>query len=230
MFSQGLQHFTAEAVVPEQLLHYVTAVAGSRPLACAGFPAYLLEGHLVLVAYDAAMLETFSGGPDLEAAAARVKEATDAAARLEAVSVRQSAEAATAEGVQLRVDAAVDAALALPEVRQITVLAPVRPTRAPQDAGTGTPDAYWDLELPLLREDGSLPWQKLRNMERRALREVEAAGSRRAGAGLFAPQALRARHGAHLQPSGKLCGLPSRRAALGRPPPGGQQPSGLCRG
>jgi hypothetical protein len=52
MFSQGLQHFTAEAVVPEQLLHYVTAVAGSRPLACAGFPAYLLEGHLVLVAYD----------------------------------------------------------------------------------------------------------------------------------------------------------------------------------
>ena len=49
MFSQGLQHFTAEAVVPEQLLHYVTAVAGSRPLACAGFPAYLLEGHLVLV-------------------------------------------------------------------------------------------------------------------------------------------------------------------------------------
>ena len=173
MFSQGLQHFTAEAVVPEQLLHYVTAVAGSRPLACAGFPAYLLEGHLVLVAYDAAMLETFAGGPDLEAAAARVKEATDAAARLEAVSVRQSAEAATAEGVQLRVDAAVDAALALPEVRQITVLAPVRPTRAPQDAGTGTPDAYWDLELPLLREDGSLPWQKLRNMERRALREVE---------------------------------------------------------
>ena len=103
MFSQGLQHFTAEAVVPEQLLHYVTAVA------CAGFPAYLLEGHLVLVAYDAAMLETFSGGPDLEAAAARVKEATDAAARLEAVSVRQSAEATTAEGVQLRVDAAVDA-------------------------------------------------------------------------------------------------------------------------
>lgn len=173
MFSQGLQHFTAEAVVPEQLLHYVTAVAGSRPLACAGFPAYFLEGHLVLVAYDAAMLETFAGGPDLEAAAARVKEATDAAARLEAVSVRQSAEATTAEGVQLRVDAAVDAALALPEVRQITVLAPVRPTRAPQDAGTGTPDAYWDLELPLLREDGSLPWQKLRNMERRALREVE---------------------------------------------------------
>ena len=87
--------------------------------------------------------------------------------------VRQSAEAATAEGVQLRVDAAVDVALALPEVRQITVLAPVRPTRAPQDASTGTPDAYWDLELPLLREDGSLPWQKLRNMERRALRDVE---------------------------------------------------------
>ena len=79
MFSQGLQHFTAEAVVPEQLLHYVAAVAGSRPLACAGFPAYLLEGHLVLVAYDAAMLETFSGGPDLEAATVRVKEATDAA-------------------------------------------------------------------------------------------------------------------------------------------------------
>lgn len=128
----------------------------------------------------------------------------------------------------LRVDAAVDAALALPEVRQITVLAPVRPTRAPQDAGTGTPDAYWDLELPLLREDGSLPWQKLRNMERRALREVEVVREawqpdHAALVQDFAPQALRARHGAHLQPSGKLCGLPSRRAA-GRPPPGGQQP------
>ena len=157
MFSLGLQHFTAEAVVPEQLLHYVAAVAGSRPLACAGFPAYLLEGHLVLVAYDAAMLETFAGGPDLEAAAAGVREATDAAARLEAVSVRQSAEAATPEGVRLRVDAAVDAALALPEVRRITVLAPVRPARAPQDAVTGVPDAYWDIDLPLLREDGSLP-------------------------------------------------------------------------
>ena len=105
--------------------------------------------------------------------------------------MRQSAEAATPEGVQLRVDAAVDAALALPEVRQITVLAPVRPTRAPQDASTGTPDAYWDLELPLLREDGSLPWQKLRNMERRALREVEVVREAwqpdhsRAGAGLL---------------------------------------------
>ena len=62
MFSQGLQHFTAEAVVPEQLLHYVTAVAGSRPLACAGFPAYLLEGHLVLVAYDAACWRPFPEG------------------------------------------------------------------------------------------------------------------------------------------------------------------------
>ena len=49
----------------------------------------------------------------------------------------------------------------------------MRPARAPQDAVTGVPDAYWDIDLPLLREDGSLPWQKLRNMERRALREVE---------------------------------------------------------
>ena len=176
MFSQGLQHFTAEAVVPEQLLHYVAAVAGSRPLACAGFPASLLEGHLVLVAYDAAMLDAFATGaqPAPEPAPAPDPTgATDAAARLRAVDLRQQAEAASPEGVRLRVDAAVDHALALPEVRQITVLAPVRPTRAPQDARQGAPDAYWDLALPLLREDGSLPWQNVRNMERRALREVD---------------------------------------------------------
>lgn len=173
MFSQGLQHFTAEAVVPEQLLHYVAAVAGSRPLACAGFPAYLLDGHLVLVAYDAAMPHAFAAVPHPAGAVAAVREAPDAAARLAAVSVRQSAEAATPEGVRLRVDSAVEDALALPEVRRITVLAPVRPSRAPADAQHGTPDAYWDLPLPLLRPDGSLPWAKLRNMERRALREVE---------------------------------------------------------
>lgn len=95
-FSPGLQHFTAEAGPGT-----AAALCDGRALSSAAglrwSPAYLLEGHLVLVAYDAAMLETFSGGPDLEAAAARVKEATDAAARLEAVSVRQSAEAATAE-------------------------------------------------------------------------------------------------------------------------------------
>ena len=49
MFSQGLQHFTAEAVVPEQLLHYVTAVAGSRPRACARFTADNMEGDRVVV-------------------------------------------------------------------------------------------------------------------------------------------------------------------------------------
>lgn len=153
MLAQGLQRFTAEAVVPEQLLHYVAAVAGSRPLDCAGCPAYVQAGHVVLVAYDAAMPEAFAG--------AAGKTGTD-----------------TPPQVRQRVDAATECALALPGVKHITVLAPVRPAQAPAAAISGPADAYWELSLPLLRTDGSLPWQKLRNMVRRALREVEVRSER----------------------------------------------------
>ena len=151
MLGGGAQRFTAEAVVPEQLLHYVTAVAGSRPLDCDGCPAYVQDGQLVLVAFEAAMQEALA------------RQASDA-------------EAGVPVAVQQRVDALTEQALHLPgaeRLKRITVLAPVRPALAPDSAASGPADVYWDMPLPLLGADGLPPWQKVRNMVRRALREVE---------------------------------------------------------
>jgi hypothetical protein len=51
MFGASLSHITAEALVPEQLVHYARAVSGRRALLCGGHVAYAREGHAVLVAY-----------------------------------------------------------------------------------------------------------------------------------------------------------------------------------
>lgn len=66
------------------------------------------------------------------------------------------------------VDAAVDEALALPGLSRITVLAAARPHAAPPEA-PGSEDAFWSLPLPLPLPPAG---QKLRNMLRRAAREV----------------------------------------------------------
>ena len=64
---------------------------------------------------------------------------------------------------------AVDAALALPGIRRITVLAPAVPPQAP--AGTAQhEDHYWSLPLP-----PPPPGQKLRSLLRRAVRDAVAA-------------------------------------------------------
>jgi MoaA/NifB/PqqE/SkfB family radical SAM enzyme len=44
-------HITAQALVPEQLVEYVTAVGQSRPVLCGECAAYDLEGNRTLVAY-----------------------------------------------------------------------------------------------------------------------------------------------------------------------------------
>ncbi len=49
----------------------------------------------------------------------------------------------------------------------VTVLAPFRPAEAPAHAASGSADAYWQISLP-----AADPGQKLRNMLRRADREV----------------------------------------------------------
>lgn len=67
-------------------------------------------------------------------------------------------------------DAAVAEALTLPGLAHITVIAAARPTVAPAEA-TITQDAYWSLPLPLVMPAGR-PGQKLRNLLRRATREV----------------------------------------------------------
>lgn len=70
------------------------------------------------------------------------------------------------ESRQKEIDEATAAALALPWLRNITVLAPARPAAAPQNASVHH-DEYWALELPLRP-----PGQKLRNLLRRAARDV----------------------------------------------------------
>lgn len=69
------------------------------------------------------------------------------------------------EAYARRLDRAVSCALATPELRRITVLAPVVPSAAPVNAVIER-DAWWCVDLP------HTPGQKLRNMLRRAAREV----------------------------------------------------------
>ncbi len=51
MQNRLLSHITAQALVPEQILSYVAASAGSAPGLYAGCVGYERDGHLVLVAY-----------------------------------------------------------------------------------------------------------------------------------------------------------------------------------
>ncbi|MDE5880074.1 MAG: translation initiation factor IF-2 [Desulfovibrio sp.] len=71
------------------------------------------------------------------------------------------------------VEVAVAEALTLPGLEHLTVIAAARPAAAPAEATT-TEDAYWSLSLPLAMPPGR-PGQKLRNLLRRAAREVSIA-------------------------------------------------------
>lgn len=121
----GLARMTAAAVVPEQLLPYLSAVSPLKPRAVGRCLALMGEGLAVLVGYPA-------GDP------------RDAAA----------------------VDEAVAALVGENNIRQLTVLAAARPAAAPAGA-TVHEDAYWSIPLP-----APVPGQKLRNMLKRAGREV----------------------------------------------------------
>lgn len=69
------------------------------------------------------------------------------------------------EAYAQRLERAVSCALAMPELRRITVLAPVIPLCAPKNA-VAEQDNWWCIKLP------HTPRQKLRNMLRRAAKEA----------------------------------------------------------
>lgn len=54
MFTATLSHITAEACVPEHLVHYVQAVSGRKAILCQGYVAYIQNSHAVLVVYPGA--------------------------------------------------------------------------------------------------------------------------------------------------------------------------------
>ena len=142
----SLAHITAEAVVPEQLVHYVRAVSGRRAVLCRGWAAYIHEGHAVLVAYP----PEGSGEP-----------APDLRPALE--DLRLGACRAEAGGGGMAPRGANTRELAC---SRVTVLAPFRPAEAPEGA-FGKSDSYWQLSVP-----APAPGAKLRNMLVRAGREL----------------------------------------------------------
>jgi len=128
----------ARAVVAEQIPSYVRSVSGNTLKSCEGFAAWVSQGSIILVAFPAED-EITEDGPFWES--------------------REYRE---------RLDRAVAQALAMPELRRITVLAPAIPSAAPESAVVER-DAWWCIGLP------HQPAQKLRNMLRRAEREVTIA-------------------------------------------------------
>ncbi|MBQ4325401.1 MAG: DUF2156 domain-containing protein [Mailhella sp.] len=128
----------ARAVVAEQIPAYVRAVSANTLKSCEGFAAWASQGSIILVAFPAE--DEISGdGPFWES-----------------------------EAYLARLDRAVAQALAMPELKRITVLAPAIPSAAPESAVIER-DAWWCVDLP------HSPGQKLRNMLRRAEREVTVA-------------------------------------------------------
>lgn len=137
-----LDHVAAQAVVPEQLVCYVRAVAGSTPRRFETCLGYESPGDLVLIGYplhDPLDQQAFSRSVDL--------------------------------------------ALEASEASKITVLAATRPKQAPveatgeippHDPSSHTSDAYLALPIP-----PPAPQQKLRNLLRRAEREVTLDQGRR---------------------------------------------------
>ncbi|MDR2696297.1 MAG: SPASM domain-containing protein [Deltaproteobacteria bacterium] len=75
MHARAFSHITAQALVPEQLVSYVTAVAGSRPVLCGGCVAYDYGEQRTLIAYAPGSLP----GEDAGAAEAAMNAAVRAA-------------------------------------------------------------------------------------------------------------------------------------------------------
>jgi hypothetical protein len=127
-----LARVTAAAVVPEQVVAYVNAVAGSKPRMFGSCVGYQSEAAVVLVGYPL---------PDpLDSQAMAM---------------------------------AVEQALRIPGLEQITVIGPTRPPQAPEKAESAE-DSYYALPLP-----PPPPGLKLKNLLRRAQREVQLFHGRR---------------------------------------------------
>lgn len=76
---RGLQHITAQALVPEQLLHYVGAVASSSPRMFGPCVGHVYEKSVVLIAYPPTATEPESAAcqADIDAALAAVQDSAD---------------------------------------------------------------------------------------------------------------------------------------------------------
>lgn len=122
----GFAHITADARVPEQLVHYVRAVSGRKPLFAAGHVAYLHDDHAVLVAYP-----EFEPGSVLHEAAAE--------------------ETAPVPGFSL----APALEVLRQYCGSVTVLAPFVPREAPPDTSINR-DCYWQIPLPLAKSGTKL--------------------------------------------------------------------------
>jgi MoaA/NifB/PqqE/SkfB family radical SAM enzyme len=127
-----LARVTAAAAVPEQVVAYVVAVAGSQPRMFADCVGYVSNGHLTLIGYP-------------------LHDPHDAMA----------------------MTAAVDEALGMAGLERITVIGPCRPPQAPAHA-CAVIDRYYALPLPVPE-----PKQKLRNLLKRATRELHIVHERR---------------------------------------------------
>ncbi len=129
-----LARVTAAAVVPEQVVDYVRAVAGATPRmfdSCVGYPS---GAGVVLIGYP------LHDPLDRRAMAAAVKQV-----------------------------------LQTPRLERITVIGPARPPQAPETAETAE-DSYYLLPLP-----PPAPGPKLKNLLRRAGRDVRLVSGRRLG-------------------------------------------------
>lgn len=127
-----LERVTAAAVVPEQVVGYVNAVAGSKPRMFGSCVGYSSGAEVILVGYP-------------------LHDPLDGAAMA----------------------AAVDLAIQTAELERITVIGPVRPPQAPETNET-VKDQYYALPLP--EPDAG---QKLKNLLRRAGRDVQLVSGRR---------------------------------------------------
>lgn len=127
-----LARVTAEAVVPEQVVQYVRAVAGSKPVMLGRCVGFLSDSDLVVIGYPV--------GDPLDAQA---------------------------------MDEAVDQALRMPGVSRVTIMGPRRPPQAPVHI-QASEDSYYSLPLP-----PPPPGQKLRNLLRRADRDLTLHGGHR---------------------------------------------------
>ena len=129
----SLAHITAEAVVPEQLVHYVRAVSGRRAVLCRGWVAYIHEGHAVLVAYPPA--GNGEAAVDLRPA---LEDLRLGACRTEAVCQAERGGSGMVPGRAGNRELACS---------RVTVLAPFRPVEAPEGASSKS-DSYWQLPVP----------------------------------------------------------------------------------
>jgi len=127
-----LERVTAAAVVPEQVVGYVNAVAGSKPRMFGSCVGYSSGAAVVLVGYP-------------------LHDPLDGTAMA----------------------AAVDLAIQTAGLERITVIGPVRPPQAPETSET-VKDQYYALPLP--EPDAG---QKLKNLLRRAGRDVRLVSGRR---------------------------------------------------